>query len=189
MSRLETENSPAVVAFGAGPTAFFADAHGTEPVRAEIFGLDRLEIHARHLAAHTRSDRFVAGRPLLQQFVLNRRSLLTPIARLARLTAVKRHLARTPNGCSTIFTSCPKHCSRSTPICRRAITSCCPKSRPAPCEGCRAFTRWPSNWWPTATAASTRPTCPIRQRFPDRRAFDNRRTVGHPDHVAFGPGG
>jgi cyclic beta-1,2-glucan glucanotransferase len=75
MNRLENETI-AAVAVGVGPSGFFADAHGTEPVRAEIFGLDRLEIHARHLAAHTKAARVVTGRPLLQQFVRNRRSLL-----------------------------------------------------------------------------------------------------------------
>jgi cyclic beta-1,2-glucan synthetase len=75
MSTLETGNA-AVVAVGVGPGGFFADAHGAEPIRAEIFGLDRLEIHARHLAAHTRPARGVPGRPLLQRFVQNRASLL-----------------------------------------------------------------------------------------------------------------
>src|SRR5665213_194807 len=76
MSRLETENTATVVALGVGPSGFFADAHGTEPVRAEIFGLDRLEIQCGRRGAHARSAQVVAGRPLLQQFVRNRRSLL-----------------------------------------------------------------------------------------------------------------
>ena len=76
MSSLDTEKPAAPVAVGVGPTGLFADVHGTEPIRAEIFGLDRLEIHARHLAVHTRPAHGVVGRPLLQQFVRNRRSLL-----------------------------------------------------------------------------------------------------------------
>ncbi len=76
MSSLETEKIPAPVAVGVGPAGFFTDAHGSAPVRAEIFGLERSEIHARHLAAHTRASHVVPGRPLLKQFLCNRRSLL-----------------------------------------------------------------------------------------------------------------
>jgi cyclic beta-1,2-glucan synthetase len=56
--------------------AFFTDVHGAEPVRAELFGLDRLEAHARQLAARTRVAPVTPGRPLLRRFLKNRRALL-----------------------------------------------------------------------------------------------------------------
>ncbi len=59
------------------PAHFFSDPHGHEPVRAELFGLDRLEAHARQLAAQTRVAPVTAGRPLLRRFMKNRRCLLT----------------------------------------------------------------------------------------------------------------
>ena len=74
MSSSEPGTAAAVSA--AAPTHFFNDPHGHEPVRAELFGLDRLEAHARQLAAQTREAPVVPGRPLLRRFMVNRRCLV-----------------------------------------------------------------------------------------------------------------
>ncbi len=54
----------------------FLDPHGDEPIRAELFGLDRLEAQARQLAAYTQDAQVVAGHPLLWTFRRNRRALV-----------------------------------------------------------------------------------------------------------------
>ena len=55
---------------------FFTDSHGAEPIRGDLFGLDRLVAHARLLATRLRAARVVPGRPLLRHFLANRRSLI-----------------------------------------------------------------------------------------------------------------
>ena len=72
-----SEPGSAVAGSVGTPDHFFSDPLGHEPVRAELFGLDRLEAHARQLAAHVRRAPVVAGRPLLRRFMHNRRCLLT----------------------------------------------------------------------------------------------------------------
>ena len=72
-----SEPGTAAGASAVTPGHFFSDPHGHEPVRAELFGLERLEAHARLLAAQTRVAPVTAGRPLLRRFMKNRRTLLT----------------------------------------------------------------------------------------------------------------
>ena len=72
-----TESSGAEVTTAASPLpAFFPHPHGTEPIRAELFGRERLEAHARQLAACAALAPVVAGRPLLADFRRNSRALL-----------------------------------------------------------------------------------------------------------------
>ena len=75
MSTSELESPPAAAAGPPPAEHFFTDSHGDEPVRAEVFGLDRLDAQARQLATHLRECRVVPGRPLLRHFLKNRRCL------------------------------------------------------------------------------------------------------------------
>jgi cyclic beta-1,2-glucan synthetase len=52
------------------------EPHGPEPLRAELFGLEHLEAHARFLAAHARAARVTPGEPLIQRFFVNSRALV-----------------------------------------------------------------------------------------------------------------
>jgi cyclic beta-1,2-glucan synthetase len=71
------EPSGAEVTTVAAPVpAFFPDPHGTEPIRAELFGREHLDAHARQLAACAAVASVVAGRPLLADFQRNSRALL-----------------------------------------------------------------------------------------------------------------
>ena len=55
----------------------FIDPHGEEPIRAELFGLDHLEAHARKLAAAAvLTPRSRVGTPLLRRFAENGRVLI-----------------------------------------------------------------------------------------------------------------
>src|SRR5438874_1150714 len=47
------------------------DPHGSDPIRAEVFGLEHLEAHARQLADSTSQITLTSGRPLLQRFKQN----------------------------------------------------------------------------------------------------------------------
>jgi cyclic beta-1,2-glucan synthetase len=72
-----TEPSGAEVTTSTSPLpAFFPHPHGTEPIRAELFGREHLEAHARQLAACAALAPVVAGRPLLSDFRRNSRALL-----------------------------------------------------------------------------------------------------------------
>src|SRR5438132_7573871 len=56
--------------------ALFPHPHGNEPIRAELFGAEHLEAHARQLAAAATLAPVVAGQPLLARFRRNSRALL-----------------------------------------------------------------------------------------------------------------
>src|SRR5438132_7041325 len=56
--------------------AFFPYPHGNEPSRAELFGAEHLEAHARQLAASAAVAPVIAGQPLLARFRRNSRALL-----------------------------------------------------------------------------------------------------------------
>jgi cyclic beta-1,2-glucan synthetase len=60
----------------APPDAFFAHCHGNEPIRAELFGCEHLETHARRLAEAATVARVTAGQPLLSRFRRNSRALV-----------------------------------------------------------------------------------------------------------------
>ena len=51
------------------------DPHGNRPIRAELFGLEYLENHARQLGERMKLTRVEAGRPLISHFLRNTYSL------------------------------------------------------------------------------------------------------------------
>ena len=57
------------------PDSFFPHCHGDQPIRAELFGSERLERHARQLATLAQVARVTAGQPLLSRFRQNSRAL------------------------------------------------------------------------------------------------------------------
>jgi cyclic beta-1,2-glucan synthetase len=66
-------------------SAFFTDPSGREPIRAELYGLEHLELHARRLAAGSATQpRTDAGHPLLRRFVQNGRRLNQAHERIIR---------------------------------------------------------------------------------------------------------
>src|SRR5262249_37795992 len=70
------QTSGAEVATSAAPVAaFFPHPHGNEPIRAELFGCEHLEAHARQLAATAAVAPVVAGQPLLARFRQNSQAL------------------------------------------------------------------------------------------------------------------
>src|SRR5260370_31751383 len=71
-----TQPSEAEVTTSAALGAFFPHPHGNEPIRAELFGAEHLEAHARQLAACAVVAPVVAGHPLLSRFRRNSRALL-----------------------------------------------------------------------------------------------------------------
>src|SRR5260370_553756 len=71
-----TQPSEAEVTTSAALGAFFPHPHGNEPIRAELFGAEHLEAHARQLAACAAVAPVVAGQPLLSRFRRNSRALL-----------------------------------------------------------------------------------------------------------------
>jgi cyclic beta-1,2-glucan synthetase len=62
----------------AGPStgSLFLDPRGDEPIRAELFGLERLEAQARQLAIYCQDAQVVPGHPLLWSFRHNRKALI-----------------------------------------------------------------------------------------------------------------
>jgi cyclic beta-1,2-glucan synthetase len=52
------------------------DPAGKDPIRAELYGTDSLESHARQLAAHSAAAVIRPGWPLLGQFLENSRALV-----------------------------------------------------------------------------------------------------------------
>jgi cyclic beta-1,2-glucan synthetase len=68
-----SEAQPVLTA--APPDPFFPHCHDSEPIRAELFGTERLESHARQLAAAASVTRVTAGQPLLSDFRRNSRAL------------------------------------------------------------------------------------------------------------------
>ena len=60
------------------------DPYGTEPIRAEVFGLERLEAHARALGLRTKQSQVVAGFPMLRRFAQTSRELLVAHAQIRR---------------------------------------------------------------------------------------------------------
>ncbi len=55
---------------------WFMDPHGDEPIRADLFGLERLEAQARLLATYSKDAQVVPGHPLLRSFRRNRKDLV-----------------------------------------------------------------------------------------------------------------
>src|SRR5437016_13382733 len=78
-----TQPSEAEVTTSAALGAFFPHPHGDEPIRAELFGAEHLEAHARQLAACAAVAPVVAGQPLLSRFRRNRRALLAAHRRIS----------------------------------------------------------------------------------------------------------
>jgi cyclic beta-1,2-glucan synthetase len=71
----------------------FDDLDGDKPIRAELFGLDRLGAHAQALGDSMKSVTVERGRPLLARFLHNARSL-----RLAHQTISLAYREREPLG-------------------------------------------------------------------------------------------
>src|SRR5262245_42957685 len=53
----------------------YADPKSPHPIRAELFGLEHLELHAKLLGERIARTRVEAGQPLLQQFQRNAKTL------------------------------------------------------------------------------------------------------------------
>src|SRR5438445_7502034 len=71
-----TQPSGAEVTMPPALGTFFPHPHGNEPIRAELFGAEHLEAHARQLAACAAVAPVVAGQPLLARFRRNSQALL-----------------------------------------------------------------------------------------------------------------
>src|SRR5437870_5753137 len=73
-TELEPTSAAAVPTPFAGK--FFPHPHGGEPIRGDLYGVEHLEAHARHLAAATVLAPVVPGRPLLRHFTTNGKALV-----------------------------------------------------------------------------------------------------------------
>jgi cyclic beta-1,2-glucan synthetase len=74
---MSSETLAPVPAAPAAPTStWLPDPHGREPLRAELFGPEHLEGHARTLAAQAAAARVTPGEPLIGRFHRNRRALV-----------------------------------------------------------------------------------------------------------------
>ena len=75
---------------------FFIDISGNDPIRAELYGLEHLQTHARQLAQSSEIiPKTTAGHPLLRRFVQNGRRLVAAHAWISALT--RRQESITPD--------------------------------------------------------------------------------------------
>ena len=130
-------------------------------LREEIFSIERLEQHARSLAAAQPITRqpglppFARRAPAQQRKGAARR---VPLHRQARST--KAAASRPPpNGCSTTTTWSKSRSARSARTCRPASTASCPSSPTGRSPGFRACSASPGPSSRTPTAASSRRPC------------------------------
>jgi cyclic beta-1,2-glucan synthetase len=76
MSISSVEPATSVEIVAGYPGRFFTDISGNEPIRAELYGLEHLEAHARELAKSSAViPGMAAGHPLLRRFMRNGRRL------------------------------------------------------------------------------------------------------------------
>jgi cyclic beta-1,2-glucan synthetase len=89
--------APPVLKSGTDETGrFFIDISGNDPIRAELYGLEHLQTHARQLAqASEIIPKTTAGHPLLRRFVQNGRRLFAAHAWISGLT--RREESITPD--------------------------------------------------------------------------------------------
>ena len=169
---------------------FFTDSHGTEPIRADLFGLDRLAAHARLLATHLRVARVVPGRPLLQHFLANRRCLIRAYREINaayRLPGELRPRRRVADR------QLPHHRGDAVrdphrPAARLLPAAAQDSGRPARRPAAR-LRPGPGPDRPLRQLSGRGPHRPLRRGLPDDHPFNHRRTLGHPHHAAAGAGG
>ena len=156
-----------------------------EPIRAELFSVERLEQHAESLAAAQRHDEPAPRPPALPRLEDNgaRPARLLPDDRAgdSRRSARSR---RRRNGSSTTSTSSTSSSARSAKTCPRATIASCRSSPRARSRlsarlrrrlGVRRAHRQP---------VRAREPASLRARLPARAAADHRRAVGGRHHAA-----
>ena len=164
----------------------------TAPVRDELFGVERLEQHARQprrraAASPTRPAAVAAaaraGLPTTPPCCWPR------IARAPRNSSAAAPSCPRPNGCSTTTTSSKSRSARSATTCRPATTASCRSSPTARSPATRACSASPGRSSRTPTATSIPRRCAASSRAYQRgAAAHDRRAVGGRDHAAHRAG-
>lgn len=111
-----------------------------EPIRAELFSLERLEQHGESLAAaQAITSEARRGRPLIPRVTDNGRVLLESYRLIARAIRDEHAITPRPNGWSITSTSSTSSFGRSRMICRQATIACCPSLLRATWRVIRAY--------------------------------------------------
>ena len=162
-----------------------------EPIRAELFSVERLEQHAESLAAaqHVTANprhgqRPGAARPRQRP----RAAPVVPRARRRR-SARSARSRRRRSGWSTTSTSSTSRSARSATICPAASTASSRSSPTGPSRAIRASSAWRGRSSRTPTAASIpRSLRRFVRAYQRVAAAHDRRAVGGRDHAAHRPG-
>ena len=124
-----------------------------EPIRAELFSLERLEQHAESLAAAQTMTANRAGPPLLTPRVKeNGRVLLESYRVIAGPFRRSTRLPPPPNGWSTTSTLSTSSFARFGTICPPATTESCPNSPRVTCRAIPESSELRGRLSPTPTA-------------------------------------
>ena len=155
-----TADPTASAAPAADPFAdLLIDPRSPGPIRAELFGLERLEEHAPAAGGRLHAGAGGAGEQPAAPAVRRERPIPGPGPRADRRAGASatRTADSTPSGCSTTSTSSRRSSARSSRTCPAATTRSCPSSPSSRPGAIPASTPWPWPWWRTTTASSTRP--------------------------------
>jgi hypothetical protein len=120
-----------------------------EPIRAELFGTERLEQHAESLAAAQRTtEKPAKGKNLLPRVHENRHALLGAYRNIVEAVREKREITPASEWLLDNFF-----------VVDEQLRDCCRRSPKATSPDTLASMRWPGPTWPTPTAGSTRRRC------------------------------
>ena len=161
-----------------------------DPIRSELFSVERLEQHAESLAANQPISTTPASGPGRSSTAWPRTNApcSTPIADLPRPLPMGARSHRRRNGCSTISTWSKNRFAKSATTCRRDIIGNCPSSQ-GPSRDIRACSASPGISSPTPTAGSTRNPDAFHRAYQTRPSPYHRRAVGDRNHFAHHAGG
>ena len=143
-----------------------------EPIRAELFSVERLEQHAESLAAaqHVTADPR-SGTPLAPRVARQRpRAARSRTARSRRRSARNGRSRRRRSGWSTTSTSSTSSSGRSATTCPPASTASCRSSPTGSSPAIRASSASRGRSSRTPTAASIPRSCAASSRLPARRS-------------------
>src|ERR1700722_9236743 len=129
-----------------------------EPIRAELFSVERLEQHAESLAAAQEvvDAESSPGHPLLPQVIENGRRLLEYYRATARAVELEQGITPAASGCSIIFTSSKNSSAKFATTCRLVSTASSPNLCPAISRDIRGSTELPGRTSPTPIVGSIR---------------------------------
>ena len=131
-----------------------------EPIRAELFSVERLEQHAETLAAAQAvlqtSDE---GRPLLPRVLENGECFSNTTGKPRKRFRTSRRSRRRRNGSSITSTSLKNSSAKFVTICRQASTGNCRSLLRAPCRAIHASSELHGRSWRTPIVVSTRRCC------------------------------